>query len=61
MKAIDECGIICDSVCNEPNEKSVKKKINGFEIAFSMILFVTTICGIWQASSVAMSIVTLMQ
>ena len=37
------------------------RKVSGLEIAFSTILFVSTIVGIWQASSLAISIAALMQ
>ena len=55
MNAINETTTYCKTECTTETEK-----MNGLQIAFSMLLFISTIAGIWQASSLAISIATSM-
>ena len=61
MKAVNESKTLCGIDCISKNNDKDCQKVKGVEVVFSMILFVSAVFGIWQASSLAISIATLMQ
>ena len=60
MNAINENTTFCEIDCNSKTNDNDCRKVKGVEVVFSMILFVSAVFGIWQVSSVAISIATLM-
>ena len=61
MNTIDNCEMNCGCNCVSDVGKKKIKKNNGLEIVFSMVLSISAICGVWQASSLVISFVSLMQ
>ena len=61
MNTINESTAHCMIDCTTENNDNHSQKQKGLEIVFSMTLFVFSIFGIWQASSLAISIAALMQ
>ena len=61
MNSMSESTVGCESSCEIHKELTTRKKVNSLEVVFSVILFVTAICGVWKASSLAISIVSFMQ
>jgi len=58
MNAIGKSEMICGIGYDNKKEEGKIKKV---EIAFSVVLFVSAIYGIWQASAFIISIVSLMK
>ena len=61
MNAINENTDFCETDCISETVCKDSEKMSGLQIAFSMILFISTIAGIWQASSIALSIAASLQ
>jgi len=58
MNAIGKSEMICGVDYDKVKEESKVKKV---EVAFSVVLFVSAIYGIWQASAIIISIVSLIK
>ena len=61
MNTINESKLVCGIYYNPGGRSKCNKKIKGLEVAFSMVLFIAAVCGVVQASSIVISIVSLIQ